>query len=142
MKVVGTGGPNAATGSRGPRGDASGFSLGQTSGAAAPAAAASAAATSSVTGVSALMALQEVEGPLERRRRAVRRGGGLLDRLDELKMALLSGESGGPALERLARVLREERPDDGDVELTALLDQIDLRAQVELAKAEPRNARG
>lgn len=88
--------------------------------------------------VSALMALQEIEGPLEKRRRAVRRGGGLLDRLDEVKMALLSGESGGPALERLARVLREERPDDGDVELNALLDQIDLRAQVELAKAEPR----
>ncbi|WP_292224851.1 flagellar assembly protein FliX, partial [Brevundimonas sp.] len=103
---------------------------------------ASVAATSSMAGVSALMALQEVEGPLERRRRAVKRGGGLLDRLDELKMALLSGETGAPALERLARVLREERPDDGDAELTALLDQIDLRAQVELAKAEPRNSRG
>lgn len=142
MKVVGTGGPNAATGSRAARGGASGFSLGQTSGAATPAAAASVAATSSMAGVSALMALQEVEGPLERRRRAVRRGGGLLDRLDELKMALLSGEPGGPALERLARVLREERPDDSDAELTALLDQIDLRAQVELAKAELRNSRG
>ena len=142
MKVVGTGGPNAATGSRGARGGASGFSLGQAAGAAAPAATASVAATSSMAGVSALMALQEVEGPLERRRRAVKRGGGLLDRLDELKMALLSGETGGPALERLARVLREERPDDGDAELTALLDQIDLRAQVELAKAEPRNSRG
>lgn len=142
MKVVGTGGPNAATGSRGARGGASGFSLGQAAGAAAPAATASVAATSSMAGVSALMALQEVEGPLERRRRAVKRGGGLLDRLDELKMALLSGETGAPALERLARVLREERPDDGDAELTALLDQIDLRAQVELAKAEPRNSRG
>lgn len=137
MKVTGTGGPSATTGARATR-SGDGFSLGQAGGAAAPVAASAVGAPSSVADVSALMALQEIEGPLEKRRRAVRRGGGLLDRLDELKMALLSGESGGPALERLARVLREERPDDGDVELNALLDQIDLRAQVELAKAEPR----
>ena len=36
---------------------------------------------------SALMALQGVEGPLEKRRRAVKRGAGLLDRLDEMKLA-------------------------------------------------------
>jgi hypothetical protein len=84
------------------------------------------------------MALQGVEGPLERRRRAIRRGGGLLDRLEELKLALLSGESGEAALERLTRGLREERADDNDEGLKAVLDQIDLRASVELAKAELR----
>ncbi|NBX22047.1 MAG: adenine phosphoribosyltransferase, partial [Betaproteobacteria bacterium] len=33
-----------------------------------------------------------VEGPLEKRRRAIRRGSGLLDRLDEIKLALLNGD--------------------------------------------------
>ena len=92
-------------------------------------------------GVSALMALQGVEDATERRRRAIRRGGGLLDRLDELKLALLNGQDGAPALERLARSLREERPDDGDPGLKGVLDQIDLRAAVEMAKAETARAR-
>lgn len=84
------------------------------------------------------MALQGIETAIERRRRAVRRGAGLLDRLDELKLALLSGDAPDAALERMARVLREERPEDPDEALTGLLKQIDLRATVELAKAEVR----
>ncbi len=86
------------------------------------------------------MALQGVETATERRRRAVRRGGGLLDRLDELKIALLSGEAGEGALARLSRTLREDRPEDPDADLAALLEQIDLRAAVELAKAEVRRS--
>jgi hypothetical protein len=66
------------------------------------------------------------------------RHGGILDRLDELKLALLSGEAGEAALDRLVRTLREERPADGDEVLNTLLDQIDLRAAVELAKADLR----
>ncbi|WP_299175514.1 flagellar assembly protein FliX [uncultured Brevundimonas sp.] len=137
MKVTGTTGPSAPTGGKAAR-SSSGFSLGQTGSAAAPSASSASVATSGVGDVSALMALQGIEGPLEKRRRAVKRGAGLLDRLDEIKMALLSGDADEAALERLARTLREERPDDGDAGLNALLDQIDLRASVELAKAELR----
>ena len=137
MKVNGPSGAAPASGAR-PARSASGFSLGQM-GAAAPTASAQAAApTAGVSDVSALMALQGVETATERRRRAVRRGGSLLDRLDELKIALLSGEAGEGALERLGRTLREERPDDADPALSGLLEQIDLRAAVELAKAEVR----
>ena len=99
-----------------------------------------ASAPSAVTDVSALMALQGVEDVTERRRRAIRRGGGLLDRLEELKLALLMGEAGDGALERLTRTLREERPVDADAGLNNLLDQIDLRAAVELAKADLRRS--
>ena len=137
MKVTGPAGPAAASGSRSAR-TASGFSIGQAAATPSAAATASASAMAGVADVSALMALQGVEGPLERRRRAIRRGGGLLDRLEELKLALLSGESGEAALERLTRGLREERTDDDDAGLNAVLDQIDLRASVELAKAELR----
>lgn len=137
MKVHGPSGAAPASGARSAR-SASGFSLGQTGGAAPAASAQAAAPTAGVSDVSALMALQGVETATERRRRAVRRGGTLLDRLDELKIALLSGEAGEGALERLGRTLREERPDDADPDLTGLLEQIDLRAAVELAKAEVR----
>lgn len=137
MKVTGATGPSASQGSR-PAPAAGGFSVsgGQS---AAPASAPSAAASmSGVAGMNALMALQGVEDATERRRRAIRRGSGLLDRLDELKLALLQGEAGEGALERLTRTLREERPEDADLALTSLLDQIDLRAAVELAKADLR----
>jgi len=86
------------------------------------------------------MALQGVEDVMERRRRAVRRGSGILDRLEELKLAMLSGEAGESALERLARTVREDRPQDADESLNGLLDQIDLRAAVELAKADLRRS--
>lgn len=139
MKVTGTSGPSAPQGSR-PARSAGGFSLPAAGGSAAASAAAATAAASGVGDVSALMALQGVEDVLERRRRAIRRGGGLLDRLEELKLALLNGEAGEGTLESMGRALREERPIDADSALNGLLEQIDLRASVELAKAEMRRA--
>jgi len=141
MKVVGPNGVSTPASTRSTR-SASGFSLGQAPAAASPSAATASAATGGVSDVSALMALQGIEGPLEKRRRAIRRGGGLLDRLEELKLALLTGDTDETSLDQLARTLREERTDDGDEGLSALLDQIDLRASVELAKAEMRGKRG
>lgn len=138
MKVNGPSGTTPASSSQRPARSAGGFAMPQTSGAAPAAATTAAASTSSVADVSALMALQGVETATERRRRAIRRGGTLLDRLEELKLAMLSGEAGENALERLGRTLREERPEDEDAALTGLLQQIDLRAAVELAKAEAR----
>lgn len=139
MKVTGPSGPSSAQGAR-PARASGGFSVPSTAAATAASAPAAAAAASGVSGVSALMALQGVEDVTERRRRAIRRGGGLLDRLEELKLALLQGEAGEGALERLTRTLREERPMDADPGLNSLLDQIDLRAAVELAKADLRRS--
>ena len=137
MKVNG---PSAAppSGGQRPVRAAGGFAMPQASGAAPASAAQATSQASGVSDLSALMALQGVETATERRRRAIRRGGTLLDRLEELKIAMLSGEAGDGALERLGRTLREERPEDGDEGLTGLLEQIDLRAAVELAKAEVR----
>ena len=137
MKVTGSSGPSAPQGAR-PARSGGGFSVPTAAPAGPAGAAASAQGVSGVPGVSALMALQGVEDVTERRRRAIRRGGGLLDRLEELKLALLDGNSSEEALERLSRSLREERPTDADAALNSLLDQIDLRAAVELAKADLR----
>ena len=139
MKVTAPSGPSSAQGSRAAP-TSGGFSLPSAGSTAGASAAAAASAPSSVASVSSLMALQGVEDVTERRRRAIRRGGGLLDRLEELKLALLMGEAGDGALDRLTRTLREERPVDADAGLNSLLDQIDLRAAVELAKADLRRS--
>jgi len=137
MKVTGSRGPASTQGQPSARA-VGGFSLGghEAGGVSGAGTAPAASALGGLSGVSALMALQSVETATERRRRAVKRGGGLLDRLDELKLALLSGEDGGVALDRLARVMREERPEDDDAGLKDVLDQIEVRASVELAKSE------
>jgi Class II flagellar assembly regulator len=82
----------------------------------------------------ALIALQQVDEAGERRRRALKRGGRLLDVLDKLKLALLAEDAGGAELRALAEAVREERASSGDEALEALLDQIEARAAVELAK--------
>ncbi|KQS56154.1 flagellar assembly regulator FliX [Brevundimonas sp. Leaf363] len=141
MKVSGPSGAGATRAGTPARAAGAGFSVPQTGAAPAASSAAPANAASGIAGLSALMALQGVETATERRRRAFRRGAGLLDRLDDLKLALLAGESGQATLERLSRDLREDMPDDLDAGLAGVLQQIDLRAQVELAKAEGRSPR-
>ena len=91
---------------------------------------------SSVSSVDALIALQAVEGPLERRRRAVSRGNRLLDILGEVKLGLLDGALPSASLERLSRAVREQRACADHPELDGVLDEIDTRAAVELAKLE------
>lgn len=87
-------------------------------------------------GVDALLALQEVGSPLERRRRSVRRAGRLLDELEGLKVALLGGDLGLTDLDRLTRAAREQREVTDDPKLESVLDEIETRAQVEIAKLE------
>ncbi len=85
----------------------------------------------------ALLALQQTGSPLERKRRAIRRAGGLLDALDQVKLALLD-ESADPAsaLERLRLIVRDARAGTDEAALEGVLDEVDVRAEVELAKAE------
>lgn len=87
-----------------------------------------------ISSVDALVALQAVEDPTERRRRAVDQGSDVLDSLDDLKIALLSGQETPGLLSRLKAVV--ERYEDGidDPGLAEVLRHIDLRARVELAK--------
>ena len=91
---------------------------------------------SGVMGVDALLALQETGSATERRRRSVARGGRILDELDGLKLSLLGGELSMGDLERLRRALREERAQTDDPKLEELLDHIETRALVEMAKLD------
>jgi Class II flagellar assembly regulator len=92
------------------------------------------AAASPLASVDALVALQG-EGDLgERKRRSVKRGNEILDALDRLKAALLSGRVSTAELQAIAARLAERKELSGDPRLDELVSHIELRAQVELAK--------
>jgi hypothetical protein len=137
MKVgssSGVGGPGATYAPS--RQAAAGFALGGAGAAADVAPMARTAGPTGVASLDVLLALQEVGGPLERRRKAVRRAGRILDVLDEVKLALLDGGLPPAALERLIAAIREERSGTEDPGLEGLLDEIETRAAVEMAKLE------
>jgi hypothetical protein len=86
-------------------------------------------------GIEALIALQGIEDPLERRRRAVKQGARALDALDELKLGILAGTLDQSVLLRLKTAAADLKLSSGDDRLDQILGEIDLRVAVELAKA-------
>lgn len=122
-------GANAAGAARRTRPGGSSFSLPT----AAPSRSAAALGVGALTNLDALIALQEVDDPVEKRRRAAQRGRTLLDQLDQLKAAMLAGKVSTAALQRIAEQLRGRSP-SADPQLDDILAHIELRAEVELAK--------
>lgn len=90
--------------------------------------------TSTVTAVDALLAVQEVPNEREGKKRAVRRGNDMLDVLDEIRMGLLTGAVPRARLEQLVHMVDERKDKFVDPRLSEVLDEIELRARVELAK--------
>jgi hypothetical protein len=87
-----------------------------------------------LTAVDTLLTLQAVPEGTEGKRRAIRRAGDMLNILDELRLGLLDGQVPQSKLEGLLRMVRSRRDDVADPGLAAVLDEIELRAEVELAK--------
>ena len=84
----------------------------------------------------ALIALQGIEeDPTERRKRSFSRGKGALDVLDDLKLKLLSGNLDKATVLRLRDAAANLKSSSGDPGLDAVLSEIELRVEVELAKA-------
>lgn len=90
-----------------------------------------------VVGIGGILAAQAVsdegQSPGERRRRA-QRAFELLERLEEVRRGLLLGQIPKDRLADLARMVREKRERGTDPVIARLLDEIELRASVELAK--------
>ena len=90
-----------------------------------------------VVGIGGILAAQSVsdegQSPGERRRRA-QRGLDLLEKLEELRRGLLLGHIPKDKLADLARLVRDKRERGADPVISRLLDEIELRASVELAK--------
>jgi hypothetical protein len=93
-------------------------------------------AAPAVSGLDALFALQEVPDALAERGRALAHGERILDRLEELRRGLLLGRIGRERLGELARLAHESMSGLTDPRLRELMGEIELRAQVELAKLQ------
>ena len=60
----------------------------------------------------------------------------ILDRLEDIRQGLLIGAISKPRLEELAGTIKETRDSALNPEMSDILDEIELRAKVELAKLE------
>ena len=87
-----------------------------------------------LTAVDSLLVLQEVDRRNGSRARIVKQGHDILDRLDEIRHALLMGTISRQRLETIAQLVRTQREQVDDPALAQIMDDIELRAEVELAK--------
>src|ERR1700689_2096816 len=92
----------------------------------APQAQSAAVALRTLGGIDALIALQGIEDPAERRRRAVTHGRRALDALDELKLGLLAGTLDRATMLRLKSMAADLHTGSGDDRLDQVLAEIDL----------------
>ena len=60
----------------------------------------------------------------------------ILDRLEDIRQGLLLGAISQSGLQELARTIREARGETLDPKMSDILDDIELRAKIELAKLE------
>jgi hypothetical protein len=94
-------------------------------------------AASGVSGpgaVSGILGLQEVDDALAHASRGKQRAQDILDRLDGIRVEILTGQISKEKLKQLSQVIASRRGQISDPRLGEILDEIDLRAQVELAK--------
>ena len=81
-----------------------------------------------------LLPAQSVDDAAARRAKHLRRGQSILDQLERIRAGLICGAIPGEHLNALIRAVKAERTAVTDPRLKEVLDEIDLRAQVELAK--------
>lgn len=88
--------------------------------------------------VDALLAIQEVEDATTGggNARAHQWGGEVLDRLDSIRLGLLTGGIPVSELHSITDLVTRQRQNVSDPALQEILDEIELRARVELAKHE------
>jgi hypothetical protein len=90
----------------------------------------------SVTSMDALLTLQEMPENEIEKRKAVQEGKGALETLEKLRHDLLTGTISGNIIDRLNDVIKLKKQVVNDSKLGAIIQDIELRAAVELAKLE------
>ncbi|MGQ9365326.1 flagellar assembly protein FliX [Azospirillum sp. ST 5-10] len=94
------------------------------------------APTAAAHGVSGVLALQEVDDATARASRGKMRAQEMLDKMEEIRHGILSGALPRDKVMELSRIVQSRRVHVDDPRLAEILDEIDLRAQVELAKLQ------
>lgn len=89
-----------------------------------------------ISRVDVLLAAQSSEDPAERASRGKmrKRADDILHQLDKIRLAMLTGGLSVGNLIDIADVVAAHRERIGDPQLAGILDEIDLRAQIEIAK--------
>ena len=96
-------------------------------------AAAPVAAAPSMVG---LLGIQEISADEANRKRHVKRGRVTLEALENLRDALIIGRLSLATIRELEQIVAEKREQISDPVLSGILDEIELRAAVEMAKLE------
>ena len=114
-------------------GDASGFAdaVGDTQASEAVGSVHSASPLASIEG---LLGLQDVGSSTDGRSKGLARANDMLDMLEGIRRGILLGALSSTDLRRLADMARNGRDKGADPRLDAVLEEIELRAEVELAK--------
>lgn len=103
-----------------------------------PDAVAGATPANPVSSVDALLTIQEVADSAtgQSKSRARKWGNDVLDQLEQLRIGIVGGVIPRHELERIAATVDRQRARTDDPALEAILDEIELRAKVELAKLD------
>ncbi len=90
----------------------------------------------SINAAEAIFAAQMVGGAEERevRRKMVRHGQSLLEKLEEIRNGLLAGHISKDRLIEISRFVKDRRFQAEDERLNEIISEIELRVEVELAK--------
>lgn len=138
MKITGPGDTQktGATKKSGKAGSTSGTSFGGLLSTEESHEAAYTASANVISRVDTLLAAQGSEDPAERasRGRMKKRADDLLHQLDKIRLGMLTGTLTVGNLLDIADVVAAHRERIGDPQLAGILDEIDLRAQIEIAK--------
>lgn len=81
-----------------------------------------------------MLAMQEVPDDEFERKKATRQANATLDALEDLRIAMVMGEVSVGQLERIATRIEQQKMHVTDPKLKAILNEIEVRAAVELAK--------
>jgi len=87
-----------------------------------------------VAQVDSLLHLQEVPDAMSGRSKGLKTAEDMLDALEDIRRGLLLGSIPVPNLKALARMVQNRSDQFSDPMLAEILDEIELRARVELAK--------
>lgn len=101
-----------------------------------PQRAASVSGPGTIAAVESILTLQGMDNSTSGRSKGVAQGEQLLDMLDQVRDGLLSGGIPRTTLNRLAHAVGRRHETFADPRLQTVLDEIELRARVELAKLE------